>query len=140
PNVQAFTDLLNRCIDEPAEHVQVAGADGGPLVIRWQRDEEPTMELDSSVTEIPASDVKQIQSYDDETKQNSKFPCVDCQQQGPDKGATSPASQNATASHFPITRFYSQVDRIRFYRRSNSADLRTCYAECITEIAKWPCR
>jgi hypothetical protein len=36
PNVQAFTDLLNRVIDKPAEHIQVAGADGGPLVIRWQ--------------------------------------------------------------------------------------------------------
>src|SRR5215471_8818444 len=24
PNVQAFTDLLNRCIDKPAEHVSIA--------------------------------------------------------------------------------------------------------------------
>jgi len=40
PNVQAFTDLMNWCLDKPAEHVQVAGADGGPLVIRWQRDEQ----------------------------------------------------------------------------------------------------
>jgi hypothetical protein len=31
PNVQAFTDLMNRALDKPAEHVQVAGADGGPL-------------------------------------------------------------------------------------------------------------
>ena len=67
PNVQAFTDLLNRALDKPAEHAQVAGADGGPLVIRWQRDDEPTLELDSNVTEIPASDVKQIESDDDET-------------------------------------------------------------------------
>src|SRR5215831_14398052 len=44
PNVQALTDLLNRA-DKPAEHVQVAGADGGPLVIRWQRDDEPTLEF-----------------------------------------------------------------------------------------------
>ena len=40
PNVQAFTDLMNRAIDKPAEHVQVAGADDGPLVIRWQRENE----------------------------------------------------------------------------------------------------
>jgi hypothetical protein len=26
PNVQAFTDLLNRAIDKPAEHVEIAGA------------------------------------------------------------------------------------------------------------------
>ena len=30
PNVQALTDLMNRAIDKPSEHVQVAGADGGP--------------------------------------------------------------------------------------------------------------
>lgn len=35
PSVQAFTDLLNRTIDKPAEHVEMTGADGGPLVIRW---------------------------------------------------------------------------------------------------------
>src|SRR5215470_5097429 len=55
PNVQAFTDLMNRCIDKPSEHVQLAGADGRPLVIRWQRDDD-TLELESNVTEIPASD------------------------------------------------------------------------------------
>ena len=27
PNVQVFTDLLNRTLDKPAEHVQVAGPD-----------------------------------------------------------------------------------------------------------------
>ena len=31
PNVQAFTDLMNRAIDKPMEQVQVSGADGGPL-------------------------------------------------------------------------------------------------------------
>ena len=67
PNVQAFTDLLNRALDKPAAHVQVAGADGGPLVIRWQRDEDGTLESVSNVTDIPASDVKQIESHDDET-------------------------------------------------------------------------
>jgi hypothetical protein len=48
PNVQAFTDLMNRAIDKPAEHVQIAGADGGPLVIPWQRHEPGTLELDSN--------------------------------------------------------------------------------------------
>src|SRR6516165_7890857 len=37
PNVQAFTDLLNRAIDKPAEHIQVAGA--GSITIRWQKDD-----------------------------------------------------------------------------------------------------
>src|SRR5215831_6578281 len=53
PNVQAFTDLLNRALDRPAEHVQLEGADGGPLVIRWQTDEEPKL-LESKVIEIEA--------------------------------------------------------------------------------------
>ena len=42
PNVQAFMDLMNQALDKPAEHVQVAGSDGGALVIRWQRDEPDT--------------------------------------------------------------------------------------------------
>ena len=54
PNVQASTDLLNRAIDRPAEHVQLEGADGGPLVIRWQTD-EPKL-LESKVIEIEAHD------------------------------------------------------------------------------------
>jgi hypothetical protein len=37
PNVQAFTDLLNRAIDKPAEHIQVAGE--GSITIRWQTDD-----------------------------------------------------------------------------------------------------
>jgi hypothetical protein len=37
PNVQAFTDLMNRALDRPAEHVEIAGA--GSITIRWQRDE-----------------------------------------------------------------------------------------------------
>jgi hypothetical protein len=49
PNVQAFTDLLNRAIDKPAEHVQVEG--GGSITIRWQRDEEPKL-LEGKVIEI----------------------------------------------------------------------------------------
>lgn len=47
PNIQAFTDLLNRAIDKPAEHIQVAGHDGGPIVIQWQ-----TPDHDSSVVDI----------------------------------------------------------------------------------------
>ena len=67
PNVQAFTGLLNRALDKPAEYVQTAGHDGGPLVIRWQRDEYGSLESSSNVIEISASDVKQIESHDDET-------------------------------------------------------------------------
>lgn len=33
PSVQAFTDLMNRAIDKPADHVEVSGKDGGPLEI-----------------------------------------------------------------------------------------------------------
>ncbi len=36
PSVQAFTDLLNRALDKPADHVEVTGADGGPLVVQWK--------------------------------------------------------------------------------------------------------
>ncbi len=36
PSVQAFSDLLNRALDKPADHVEVTGADGGPLVVRWE--------------------------------------------------------------------------------------------------------
>src|SRR5262249_7760737 len=52
PNVQAFTDFLNRALDKRSEHMQVAGADGGPLVIRWQRDEDGTLESVSNVADI----------------------------------------------------------------------------------------
>ena len=34
PNVQAFTDLLNRALDKPTEQVHVTG-DGSPIVIQW---------------------------------------------------------------------------------------------------------
>lgn len=39
PSVQAFTDLLNRALDKPAEQVKVTGDDGGPVehVFRWQK-------------------------------------------------------------------------------------------------------
>lgn len=36
PSVQAFTDLLNRALDKPADHVELTGAEGGPLVVKWQ--------------------------------------------------------------------------------------------------------
>ena len=35
PSVQAFTDLMNRTLDKPAEHVEMTGAEGQPLVIQW---------------------------------------------------------------------------------------------------------
>ena len=39
PSIQAFTDLMNRALDKPAEQVKVTGADDGPIehVFRWQR-------------------------------------------------------------------------------------------------------
>src|SRR5215475_7779730 len=52
PSVQAFTDLLNRAIDKPAEHVQVAG-DGSPIVIHWQSPEMNSTE----VRELPEGDI-----------------------------------------------------------------------------------
>lgn len=38
PSVQAFTDLMNRVIDKPAEQMKVTGADDGPVEVRfkWQ--------------------------------------------------------------------------------------------------------
>lgn len=38
PSVQAFTDLVNRTIDKPAEQMRVTGADDGPVehVFRWK--------------------------------------------------------------------------------------------------------
>src|SRR5262245_15406563 len=53
PNVQAFTDLMNRAIDKPAEHVEIEGA--GSITIRWQTDDEPKL-LESKVIEIEAHD------------------------------------------------------------------------------------
>src|SRR5262245_6313083 len=50
PNVQAFTDLMNRALDRPAEHLEIAGE--GSITIRWQRDEPATLESHSNVIEI----------------------------------------------------------------------------------------
>lgn len=38
PSVQAFTDLMNRALDKPAQQVKVTGPDDGPVVhvFRWQ--------------------------------------------------------------------------------------------------------
>lgn len=36
PNVQAYTDLMNRALDKPPEQLQVTGRDGGPIVMRWK--------------------------------------------------------------------------------------------------------
>lgn len=38
PSVQAFSDLMNRALDKPAEQVKVTGEDGGPVVheFRWR--------------------------------------------------------------------------------------------------------
>ena len=54
PNVQAFTDLMNRAIDKPAEHVQVEGA--GSITIRWQTDEKEPKQIEGKVIEIEAHD------------------------------------------------------------------------------------
>ena len=37
PSIQAFTDLMNRALDKPADQVRVTGEDGGPVehVFRW---------------------------------------------------------------------------------------------------------
>jgi hypothetical protein len=35
PSVQALRELLDRALDKPAQQVEVAGADQGPVVFRW---------------------------------------------------------------------------------------------------------
>src|SRR5215475_12045793 len=47
PNVQAFTDLLNRCIDKPSEHVHLSGADDGPIQIQWMSRDEKESVIDT---------------------------------------------------------------------------------------------
>ena len=49
PSTQAFTDLLNRALDKPAEHVEIAGE--GSITIKWQTGEEPKL-LEGKVIEI----------------------------------------------------------------------------------------
>jgi hypothetical protein len=36
PSVQAFTDLMNRLLDKPSEHVELTGSGGAPLEVRWK--------------------------------------------------------------------------------------------------------
>jgi hypothetical protein len=36
PSVQAFSDLLNRALDKPAQHVEMSGPDAGPIVVKWK--------------------------------------------------------------------------------------------------------
>lgn len=36
PSVQAFTDLMNRTLDKPADHMEITGANGGPLEVSWK--------------------------------------------------------------------------------------------------------
>jgi len=38
PNVQAFTDLMNRTIDKPTEHVEADVTSDGTLTIKWKAD------------------------------------------------------------------------------------------------------
>jgi len=35
PNVHAFTDLMNRALDKPAQQTKVTGTDDGPITITW---------------------------------------------------------------------------------------------------------
>ena len=52
PSIQAFTDLMNRALDKPAEHVEIAGE--GSITIKWQTaDGEPKL-LEGTVIEIEA--------------------------------------------------------------------------------------
>jgi len=51
-NVQAFTDLLNRCIDKPSEHVEIGGADGGPSSVHGQREDHEPKSIEGKVIEI----------------------------------------------------------------------------------------
>jgi hypothetical protein len=36
PSVQAYTDLMNRALDKPSEHVELTGAGGEPIVLQWK--------------------------------------------------------------------------------------------------------
>ncbi len=42
PNVQAFSDLMNRALDKPAEQMKVMGPDGGPVrhEMVWRRSKQ----------------------------------------------------------------------------------------------------
>lgn len=36
PSVQAFSELLNRTLDQAPKPVEITGKDGAPLVVRWE--------------------------------------------------------------------------------------------------------
>jgi hypothetical protein len=36
PSMQAFTDLMNRALDKPAEQIKHTGDDSGPIIIKWR--------------------------------------------------------------------------------------------------------
>lgn len=36
PSVQAYTDLMNRALDKPIEPIELTGAGGAPLEVRWK--------------------------------------------------------------------------------------------------------
>src|SRR5215471_13475835 len=56
PNIQAITDLLNRALDKPAEHVEIAG--GGSITIQWMSRGETDDEKESGdVRELSEGDV-----------------------------------------------------------------------------------
>src|SRR5215831_18474491 len=54
PSVQAFTDLLNRALDKPAEHVEIAG--GGSITIHWQTRDDDEKES-GEVRELSEGDI-----------------------------------------------------------------------------------
>jgi hypothetical protein len=35
PSVQAFTELLDRALDQAAKPIELSGAGGGPIVVKW---------------------------------------------------------------------------------------------------------
>jgi hypothetical protein len=37
PSTQAFVALADRSIDRPTEHQELTGADGGPLLVTWEK-------------------------------------------------------------------------------------------------------
>jgi hypothetical protein len=47
---------MNRALDQPAEHVEIGGADGGPIVVHWQREDDEPKPIEGKVIEIEAHD------------------------------------------------------------------------------------
>lgn len=58
PNVQAYTDLMNRALDKPAEQLKVTGAEDGPveLVFKWLTNTpKPAEPIDVTPKKLPAT-------------------------------------------------------------------------------------